>query len=337
MDQRTTQRMSGIDPMFIYSDTPETPMEIAYACVFDPSSAPGGYSFAKVRALLDERIPTLPSFRRRLVLVPLGLDHPRWVDDPDFDITNHLHRAAVPAPGGADEFTAKVAEVMGRPLTPGQPPWEFHIIEGLAGGRGGPDRQGAPLRDRRRGRGATARPAPRPQPRGPRRDRDVPALAAPSPALAGPPDDRLAAQHHQEPVPRAAGGPRGGQDGRAPGPPCARRGDGPDFDSAGCAGRLRDAGLRAAGGRVHRARYGAGPHAQGPVRLDRQRGRAGGVLGRAADASRGDRRRVRQPAHRRRARLGARPTSTRRPETTSRRCSSRSPTTCRRRSSACAR
>ena len=30
------QRMTGIDPMFIYSDTPETPMEIAYACVFDP-------------------------------------------------------------------------------------------------------------------------------------------------------------------------------------------------------------------------------------------------------------------------------------------------------------
>ncbi|HEY6474501.1 MAG TPA: wax ester/triacylglycerol synthase family O-acyltransferase [Acidimicrobiales bacterium] len=137
MDESTMQRMTGIDPMFIYSDTPETPMEIAYACVFDPSTAPGGYSFEKVRALLDERIPTLPSFRRRLVLVPLGLDHPRWVDDPDFDITNHLHRAAVPAPGGTAEFTAKVAEVMGRPLTPGQPPWEFHIIEGLAGGRVG--------------------------------------------------------------------------------------------------------------------------------------------------------------------------------------------------------
>ncbi len=131
------QRMTGIDPMFIYSDTPETPMEIAYACVFDPSTAPGGYSFEKVRALLDERIPTLPSFRRRLVLVPLGLDHPRWVDDPDFDITNHLHRAALPAPGGPAEFSAMVAAVMGRPLTPSQPPWEMHVIEGLSGGRVG--------------------------------------------------------------------------------------------------------------------------------------------------------------------------------------------------------
>jgi WS/DGAT/MGAT family acyltransferase len=126
------QRMTGIDPMFIYSDTPETPMEIAYACIFDPLSARDGYAFERVLALLEERIPTLPSFRRRLMPVPLGLDHPRWVDDPDFDIANHLHRTALPAPGGPEEFSAMVAAVMGRPLIPAQPPWEMHIIEGLA-------------------------------------------------------------------------------------------------------------------------------------------------------------------------------------------------------------
>ena len=34
------QRMTGIDPMFVYSDTPLTPMEVAYICVFDPVTAP---------------------------------------------------------------------------------------------------------------------------------------------------------------------------------------------------------------------------------------------------------------------------------------------------------
>jgi WS/DGAT/MGAT family acyltransferase len=131
------ERMTGIDPMFIYSDTPETPMEIAYACVFDPSAAPNGYAFEHVRTLLEERIPALPSFRRRLMAVPLGLDHPRWVDDPDFDIANHLHRTALPDPGGPEEFSDMVAAVMGRPLIPAQPPWEMHVIEGIAGGRVG--------------------------------------------------------------------------------------------------------------------------------------------------------------------------------------------------------
>ena len=53
------QRMTGIDPMFVYSDTPLTPMEVAYICVFDPATAPGGYSFEAVRAMLAERVPTL--------------------------------------------------------------------------------------------------------------------------------------------------------------------------------------------------------------------------------------------------------------------------------------
>jgi WS/DGAT/MGAT family acyltransferase len=128
------ERMSGIDPMFVYSDTPETPMEIAYACVFDPATAEGGYSFGSVRDVLESRMPTLTPFRRRLVPVPLGLDHPRWVDDPEFDLGDHLHRAAVPHPGGEEEFTDVVAKVMGRPLQSDQPPWEMHVIEGLAGG-----------------------------------------------------------------------------------------------------------------------------------------------------------------------------------------------------------
>jgi WS/DGAT/MGAT family acyltransferase len=131
------QRMSGIDPMFVYSETPVTPMEMAYVCVFDPNSAPGGHSYQAVRDVLAERVPSLVPFRRRLMPVPFGLDHPRWVDDPDFDLDHHLHRVALPAPGGEAELAALVAAIMGRPLDPDQPPWEMHIVEGLEGGKVG--------------------------------------------------------------------------------------------------------------------------------------------------------------------------------------------------------
>ena len=77
------QRMSGIDPMFVYADTPATPMEVVYACVLDPTSVPGGYSFQRVRDLLTARVPALPALRRRLMAVPFGLDVPRLVDDPE--------------------------------------------------------------------------------------------------------------------------------------------------------------------------------------------------------------------------------------------------------------
>jgi WS/DGAT/MGAT family acyltransferase len=131
------QRMSGIDPMFVYSETPVTPMEVAYTCVFDPTTAPGGYSFDAVRSVLADRVPTMIPFRRRLMEVPFGLDHPRWVDDPDFDLDNHLYRVALPEPGGPAELSSLVAEVMGRPLDPAQPPWEMHVVEGLQEGKVG--------------------------------------------------------------------------------------------------------------------------------------------------------------------------------------------------------
>ncbi len=131
------QRMSGIDPMFVYADTPATPMEVAYACVLDPTSVPGGYSFQRVRDVLTARVPALPALRRRLMAVPFGLDVPRLVDDPDLDLSDHLYRAALPAPGGPEEFARMVSEVMSRPLQPDQPPWEMHVIEGLADGRVG--------------------------------------------------------------------------------------------------------------------------------------------------------------------------------------------------------
>ena len=116
MDESTTQRMTGIDPMFIYSDTPETPMEIAYACVFDPSTAPGGYSLKGAGAARRADPRRCPPSGAASCWCRWGSTTRGWVDDPDFDITNHLHRAAVPAPAGTAEFTAKVAEVMGRPL-----------------------------------------------------------------------------------------------------------------------------------------------------------------------------------------------------------------------------
>ncbi len=131
------ERLAGLDPMFVYSDTPEFPLEVAYACVLDPATAPTGYAFERVVRMFELKVPSIPQLRRRLVPVPLGLDHPRWVDDPAFDLGDHLHRVALPGPGGEGEFAAAVGDVLGHSLTPGQAPWEIHVVEGLADGRVG--------------------------------------------------------------------------------------------------------------------------------------------------------------------------------------------------------
>jgi diacylglycerol O-acyltransferase len=130
----TTERLSGLDASFLYMETPTLHMHVAMTAVFDPATVPGGYSFARVRELIKERIPLAPVFGRRLVEIPLRLGHPVWVDDPDFNIDNHLRRAALPAPGGMVELAEFAGDVTSRQLHRDRPLWEMWIVEGLEDG-----------------------------------------------------------------------------------------------------------------------------------------------------------------------------------------------------------
>jgi diacylglycerol O-acyltransferase / wax synthase len=129
------ERLTGLDASFLYMETPTLHMHVAITAVFDPSTVPGGYSFRRVRQLINDRIPLVPVFQRRLVEVPMRLGHPVWVDDPDFDIDNHLRRAALPSPGGMRELGDFAADVISRQLHRDRPLWEMWIVEGVEDGK----------------------------------------------------------------------------------------------------------------------------------------------------------------------------------------------------------
>jgi diacylglycerol O-acyltransferase / wax synthase len=70
--------------------------------------------------------------RRKLLNVPLGLDQPYWVDDPNFDIEYHIREVALPRPGSEAQLTEQVARLHARPLDRSRPLWEIYLITGLA-------------------------------------------------------------------------------------------------------------------------------------------------------------------------------------------------------------
>ncbi len=92
-------------------------------------------SFDKFAAAYAERVSTVPRCRQILRTHPLDLGSPEWVDDPHFDASRHLHRVALPQPGGDAELFEMIAAVMERRLDRERPLWECFVIEGLSDNR----------------------------------------------------------------------------------------------------------------------------------------------------------------------------------------------------------
>jgi len=109
-------------------------MHVAGLMVLDPSTIPDGFSMDDVRAFYESRLHLAAPFRRRLAEIPLGIHHPLWIEDPDFDLDQHLHHIAVPPPGGQRELAALAADLVKMPLDRNRPLWECWIIEGLEDG-----------------------------------------------------------------------------------------------------------------------------------------------------------------------------------------------------------
>jgi len=125
--------LSGLDSAFLSLETPSTPMHLMGTFVLDASS--GGYSFARILRLVEERMPELAPFRRRLAAIPFGFDHPVWIDDPDFRIRSHVYRVGAPAPGSEQVLADLVAQIASQPLDRTRPLWELWVVEGLAEAR----------------------------------------------------------------------------------------------------------------------------------------------------------------------------------------------------------
>jgi diacylglycerol O-acyltransferase / wax synthase len=127
-------QLSGLDATFINVETPNAPTHISSLSIYDQSTAPGGLvTFKGILANVESRLHRADCFRRRLVQVPLGFDHPYWIEDPDFDLEFHVRHIALPKPGDWRQLCIQVARLHARPLDRGKPLWEMYVIEGLDG------------------------------------------------------------------------------------------------------------------------------------------------------------------------------------------------------------
>src|SRR4051812_31825174 len=129
------RQLTTLDAQFLAVESARTYGHVGSLAVYDPSTAPGGeLTMQDLCRLVGERLHLLPPLRWRLATVPLGVDLPYWVEDPDFDLDFHIRESAVPPPGDDRRLAETVSRIFARPLDRGHPLWEIYVIHGLAGG-----------------------------------------------------------------------------------------------------------------------------------------------------------------------------------------------------------
>jgi len=113
-------------------ETPTQPFNVCSVLELDTSTMPGGYSYGRMCATLAKHVKAVPEFRMKLADTQLNPDHPVWVDDDNFQLQHHLHRAGVPSPGGRRELAEICGYIAGLPLDRDRPLWEMWVLEGGA-------------------------------------------------------------------------------------------------------------------------------------------------------------------------------------------------------------
>ena len=120
------QPLSGMDASFLYMEDVHTPMHVGGVAVFE-----GSMEFEDFRGMLASRIHLVPRLRQRLVMVPLGLGKPYWIDDPDFNLDRHIQHIGLPRPGNWRQLRQLAARTFSLPLDRRRPLWDIVFVEGL--------------------------------------------------------------------------------------------------------------------------------------------------------------------------------------------------------------
>jgi WS/DGAT/MGAT family acyltransferase len=129
------QQLSGLDAAFLAMENSSVTGHVGSLILLEAGDTPATIDLDRLIRLITERLPFVPVLRKRLVEVPLGLDQPYWVDEPDFDVEFHVRELALPAPGDDRQLCEQVARLHSRALDRARPMWEMYLISGLAGGR----------------------------------------------------------------------------------------------------------------------------------------------------------------------------------------------------------
>ncbi len=125
----STYPMDPVDAAWYHMDGPAN-----LAMVTGVALTKQPLDFDRVREVYRLRLAGFDRFRQRVIETGFPLATPHWQDMPHFDIDQHLHRIALPAPRDMTALKALFTDIASMPLDREQPLWHVHFVEDVSGG-----------------------------------------------------------------------------------------------------------------------------------------------------------------------------------------------------------
>jgi len=128
------EKLNFQDAAFLRLEDPRHPFHVGGLMIFTPpAEAPRGY-LRKLARDLARDLPRLDALFR-VKLEGANTLSPHWVETTDYEAHYHLHHYALPQPGRIEDLLLSVSRVHEQLLERSRPLWQWHLIEGLPGGR----------------------------------------------------------------------------------------------------------------------------------------------------------------------------------------------------------
>ena len=126
-------RLTAEDRLMLWPDQ-LWPQEIGALAILDgrPLLYPDGrLRINAVRQAVEARLHLVPRFRQVLNVPRRGLGGPMWVDDPGFDVAEHVRVTNVPAPANDAALLSVTEELRRCRLDRSRPLWDMWFLTGL--------------------------------------------------------------------------------------------------------------------------------------------------------------------------------------------------------------
>jgi len=128
-------RLSQEDVRILRLESPSVAGHMCKLVILDRSPAAAPLTVGSLRRQVAGRIGRAPRLAQKLAPTPLGLANPVWVDDPDFDVANHVRSVPTGGPVDRERLLEIAAGLIEQRLDRSRPLWSIELVEEVEGDR----------------------------------------------------------------------------------------------------------------------------------------------------------------------------------------------------------